>query len=278
MPEGDTIHKLAARLRPPLEGARIEALRLRERGLAGRVTGKRIEEVSALGKNLLVGIESKWIVRVHLGLNGRVRTYEPEWTWQSRVREATLVLETDRIVVASFRTMRAGLHRKGDMLLERQLAGLGPDLLAPSIDLDSVLRTARLPGYADRPLVDVLLDQRIAAGIGNVYKSEVLFLAGVHPRTRTGDLEDAKLRELFTRARELMKSNLGEGPRVTLGPRRGRRRQPGTPTVFVYRRAALPCFRCKTPIERILAGADGRSTYFCPHCQRPSPSRCGPGD
>jgi endonuclease-8 len=108
----------------------------------------------------------------------------------------------------------------------------------------------------------VLLDQSIAAGIGNVYRSEVLFLGGVHPKAPLASLSDRTVERLFRRARALMQANLGPGRRVTV-PRRG----PGAPRLWVYKRRHRPCLRCGSTIERLALGDEARAVYFCPSCQ-----------
>jgi endonuclease-8 len=105
----------------------------------------------------------------------------------------------------------------------------------------------------------VLLDQRIACGIGNVYKSEACFAVGRHPATPIGDLDDAGRRELFATAAAQLQANLGGGPRTTAGP------VPGT--LAVYGRARRSCRRCGSPIEYGRVGTSARSTYWCPTCQ-----------
>lgn len=271
MPEGDTLHKLAAKIRPGLLDRPITVVRERDRGELGPLAGKTIREVTALGKNLLIAVEPRWMVRVHLGLKGRYRTWSPsDPTWERAAYIATLTLVTDRLAFATFHTRHARVHRRDDPLLERELARLGPDLLAPDVDMGLVVSRARSPAHATTPLGVLLLDQRIAAGIGNIYRNEVLFVQGIHPAVQTRDVSDEALAAVFSRAKALMASNLQDGARATVGPRRGAQRQPGTPSLFVYRRRGLPCLRCSTRIERAVMGDQARSIYWCPRCQ-PAP-------
>ena len=273
MPEGDTLHKLAAKVRPGLLHRSIVELRERDRGVIKALEGKSITEVSAIGKNLLIAIEPRWMVRVHLGLRGRGITWPLSADWRRKTYGATLVLVTDQLAFGTFRTLHARTHRRDDPQLERILAQLGPDLLADDVDLATVVSRARGPGHAGTPIAELLLDQRVAAGIGNVYRCELLFLEGVHPRTPVSELGDETLCALFSRARALMQENLVAGRRSTVGPRRGARRQPGVPRLFVYRRRGLPCLRCRAPIERDLLGDQARSVYWCPRCQPVTPGR-----
>jgi endonuclease-8 len=139
------------------------------------------------------------------------------------------------------------------------LSQLGPDLLGPGFD--PVAARRRLRARGELPIGVALLDQTALAGIGNVYRSEVLFLCGVSPFTRVRDLDDPTVDRLVAKAGELLRRNLGPGPRRTtsaLSPVR----------LWVYRRSREPCRKCGTPIERMVQGEQVRSTYFCPACQR----------
>ena len=273
MPEGDTLHKLAAKVRPGLLHRPIAMLRERDRGVLTALEGRSITEVSAIGKNLLIAVEPRWMIRVHLGLRGRGITWPLSVDWRRKSYAATLVLVTDRLAFGTFRTLHARTHRRDGPGLERILAHLGPDLLADEVDVGTVVSRARGPGHAGTAIGELLLDQRVAAGIGNVYRCELLFLEGVHPRVPVSALDDDTLAALFSRARTLMFENLVDGRRSTVGPRRGARRQPGVPRLFVYRRRGLPCLRCRTPIERDLLGDQARSIYWCPRCQPLTPGR-----
>ena len=217
MPEGDTLHKLAAKIRPGMIERPIVELRERDRGPIAALQGKTITEVTAIGKNLLIAVEPRWMIRVHLGLRGRGIMWPLSVDWPRKSYAATLVLATDRIAFGTFRTMHARAHRRDDPQLERVLANLGPDLLADDVDLPIVISRARGPAHAGAPIGEVLLDQRIAAGIGNVYRCELLFLEGVHPWTPVSTLDDATLSALFARARTLMQENLVAGARSTVG-------------------------------------------------------------
>jgi len=138
---------------------------------------------------------------------------------------------------------------------------LGPDLAVDQPDLDEVLRRVREFLAENRLLADVLLDQRIAAGIGNVYKSEVLFLERLRPWQLLGETSDDELGGCFGTAAGLLRRNLGGGPRVT------RFEGDGAGRLWVYRRRGLPCLKCDTRIESRRLGVHHRGTYWCPGCQ-----------
>jgi len=144
------------------------------------------------------------------------------------------------------------------------LARLGPDLLGPGFD--PVAARRRLRERGDLEIGPALMDQTALAGIGNVYKSEVLFLCGVSPFVRVNALDDGTVERLVAKARDLLRRNLGLGPRRTT-----RVLAPGR--LWVYRRSGQPCRKCGTAIERRVQGDEARSTYFCPTCQRASPPR-----
>lgn len=267
MPEGDTLKNLVAKVRPRLMGEPIEALRLRDRGEVEAARGLRIGEIEAVGKHLLLLIERRFTLHVHLGLRGGYRLYDREAAWQAAAAASTVLVVVPRTVLAIVRSAVHELRPYRDMRLEQQLRRLGPDVLGPALDPAAVVARARALGFRDMAVTDLLLDQTVAAGIGNVYRSEVLFLCGVYPWARVGTLDDATLQGLFEQARALMRSNVGPWRRATVGPHRGARRRPETSLLWVYRREGLPCLRCRTPIRRSIEGRQARSTYWCPRCQ-----------
>lgn len=272
MPEGDTLKNLVRSVRPRLVGEPIEQLRLRDRGEVEAARGLTLGEIEAVGKHLLVLIDRRFTLHVHLGLRGAYRLYDRDAAWQAAAAASTVLVVVPRTVLAIFRSAVHELRPYRDMRLEQQLRRLGPDLLAPELDLAAVVARARAPGFRDMAVTDLLLDQTVAAGIGNVYRSEVLFLCRVYPWARVGTLDDATLQGLVEQASALMRSNVGPWRRATVGPHRGARRQPGAPLLWVYRREGLPCLRCRalgfrTLIRRSIEGRQARSTYWCPRCQ-----------
>ncbi|MEM7157687.1 MAG: DNA-formamidopyrimidine glycosylase family protein [Myxococcota bacterium] len=271
MPEGDSLHKLAATLRPAFVGQPVEHLRLRERGEVAAVRGHAIDRIEAVGKNLLVLIDRRFTVRVHLGLKGRWRLLDATRPWDRAAHAATLALAVPATVLVVYGSMRHELRPYRDMRLEQELRRLGPDLLAPEVDFESVVARARAPGHRDEAITDLLLNQRVASGLGNVYRSEVLFSARVYPWRRVASLDDDALLTLFKTGSELMRKNLGPGPRITVEggdrPDPLLRRRSVSPRFHVYRRAGLPCLRCGTRVRRSTEGRMARSTYWCPRCQ-----------
>jgi endonuclease VIII len=243
MPEGDAIHRAARRLQV-LVGQELEVEtphpRAAVKQLAPRLDGRRLESVEAIGKNLLLRFEGGLVLRSHLRMNGR---------WRVLGRDAPvfgrpwLVLKGDE---------HAGVLWNGPVLeLDRGVARrLGPDILADPPDFDEMTR--RIRGAADRELGDVLLDQRLVSGIGNVWKVESLWEERVSPWRRVGDVSDDELRAVLGAAARLMRDSLETVP--------GRR--------HVYRRKGRMCPRCGTPIRSWPQGDDARMAYWCPSCQR----------
>ncbi len=265
MPEGDSIHSIAVALAPVLVGATLERVWVRDAGDVPRLVGKAVDVVEAVGKHLLVGIGDEAVLRIHLGMRGRVRRWEPGRVFMHWDTSAILATAEHAFVWRAAKTVE--LVRKRELAALRALEFVGPDLIAEEIDLDEVVARARATAAPDALLVDVLLHQGIASGIGNVYKSEVLFLERVPADATIADVDDAKLRRLYELARELLRANVGPGRRDTVAAIDPRTRVHPNRRRWVYRRRNQPCRRCGTKIEMTRLGRDARSTYHCPSCQ-----------
>jgi len=256
VPEGDSIWKVAVDLRPLLEGkaiARVDSrYRERVRGLEGAV----VESIETVGKHLLIHFDDGTTLRTHLGMKGTWRRYDPGARWGRPMDSMGVVLATEVDECVLFFAKHVDRFRTRDRPIHPILSALGPDLLGESFDLDQVVRRVR---SAPGPLADVLLDQNVACGIGNVYKSEVLFIEGHHPRAGSEGLVDDTLRALYRRARRVMKGNLRLDRRNTTG-----RRDSNT---WVYQRGGRPCLKCDTKIEVANEGEPPRYTWWCPRCQ-----------
>jgi endonuclease-8 len=241
MPEGDAIHRTAERLRV-LEGDVVRADSPHPRaallGIAERIDGRRLERVEALGKNLLLTFEDGIIVRSHLRMHGR---------W--RVEPAGRPIAGRPWLVLRGAEWQA-VQRRGPVLeLGRgRTSRLGPDIMASPPDLDGMVQRFRAADQS-RALGETLLDQTLVAGIGNMWKAEALYAAGLKPWILLRDVDDDQLRDVLGAAARLMQS-----PR-----RRGGHR--------VYRRAGRPCARCGTTIRSWPQGDDARMAYWCPSCQ-----------
>lgn len=250
MPEGDALHRAARRLQP-LVGKTLEVEtphpRAAATGVADRLDGRRLESVEAIGKNLILRFEGGLVLRNHLRMSGR-------WT----VRERGAAKGGRPWLV-----LRAGLREAvlwGGSVLElntRSVRRLGPDILARPPDFDRMVARLR---RADQGTAvgDALLDQRLVAGIGNLWKAESLWRARVSPWRPLAEVTDAELLAVLREAASLMRGSVA-----------GRRQRRA-----VYRAAGRPCPRCSTPIESRGQGDDSRIAYWCPHCQPgPDPQR-----
>ncbi|MDX6437608.1 MAG: endonuclease [Gaiellaceae bacterium] len=253
MPEGDSLHRAARRLQP-LVGQRLEVESPNPRGqvtgVAERVDGRVLESVEAVGKHLLLRFEGGIVVRSHLRMTGRWRV-EPRG--KQRTGSPWLVLRGDEL---------EGVLWNGPVLtLEtRTVRRLGQDVLAAEIDLDAAV--ARLRGVPDRRLGEALQDQRLVAGIGNMWMAEALWTIQVSPWARVREMSDERLRDALGAARRLMQESVATG--------RSQHR--------VYRRAGRPCRRCGTIVRSRGQGDDNRTAYWCPGCQRAKAGGGPPGE
>jgi endonuclease-8 len=263
VPEGDTVHKVAAAMAPRLAGVRLVRIEVAPRhGAAPRPA--RVTAVRAHGKHLLLDLDGGSSLRVHLGMYGSWHRYLPGEAWKKPARRASVMLDTGSDVFVCFSAKEVEVLRTSGTRARDLFARLGPDLVAHAARVPALATRARELNDADSLLADVLLDQRVASGIGNVYKSEVLFLESQPPRRRLGDVDDEALERCFGLAARLLARNLAGGPRVTRSIDDGRGR------LWVYGRDGAPCLRCgRGPVRRELLGRAPRSTYSCPTCQRP---------
>lgn len=259
MPEGDTIHKVAAYLADRLVGRSIR--RLRMAGACDDCVGRRIERVYAHGKHLFIALDNDKLLRTHLGMYGSWHRYREGETWRKPASRASLELATEDEVFVCFNAKEIEILPAGGVRERILQTHLGPDLIDLGADLAPVVRRSRDLLAGDTALADVLLDQRVAAGIGNVYKSEVLFLERLLPQSLLAAVTDPVLAACYAQAADLLRRNLGGGPRVT------RFVGDGGPRLWVYGRARLPCLRCGAPIRYARFGKDRRATYWCGGCQ-----------
>ena len=266
MPEGDTIARAAAVLHAALAGETVTRFVAELAPVAAvnddhPVAGRTIERVVAHGKHLVLVFAGDLLLRTHMRMQGSWHLYRPGERWQRSPRRMRLRLDTTPWVAVAFDVYDAELVPGRDPERLKAVATLGPDLLSPT--LDQAVVAARLFAEGPRAIGDVLLDQRVVAGIGNVYRSELLFLIGVHPRTPARSLDEAVRGRLVRRAVVLLGANarVGAGRRVTTG------RLSPDEALWVYQRTSLPCRRCGTAIESAADTPVGRRVYWCPCCQ-----------
>jgi endonuclease-8 len=268
MPEGDTIFRAARTLHRALAGKIVSRFDTAYAPLARvhddtPITGRAIEAVEAHGKHLVVRFSGGLALRTHMRMHGSWHVYRPGERWQRPPREMRILIATDDFVAVGFNVPDAEFEPAGEVGRRDAIARLGPDLLRADFDAADAVR--RLRERDGSTIAEALLDQRALAGIGNVFKSEVLFAGGVHPEARVATLSDDRLAALVAIARRQLAANIGE-----TAPHVGRRttgRMAAADGLWVYGRGGRPCRRCGTPIAFARHGTGARPTYWCPACQ-----------
>ena len=253
MPEGDTLARTAAGLRPVLVGRRIVAARARVPGpQVQRVVGATVTAVDATGKHLLIRFGNGLEIRTHLGMHGSWHRYRSGEAWRRPRARATLVLEVPDAVAVCFDAPVVELFEQRIESIHPALSRLGPNLLDEPWDEAEALRRLRDRARAGRAIAEALLDQRALAGIGNEVKNETLWDASRSPFTAVAEIDEVALRDLIRIARRILREGAATGRR----PR------------HVQRRAGRPCARCGTAIRVAHQGTDlPRLTFWCPSCQ-----------
>lgn len=276
MPEGDTIFRTARTLERALAGhevTRFESVfpQLTRLHQDHPITGRTVDRVESVGKHLLMHFSGGTILRTHMRMNGSWHIYRPGERWQRPAFDMRIVIGTAAFVAVAFNVTVAEFETTRSLALDSAVSKLGPDLLSPSFDAEQAIANIRAQAHASEPINEVLLNQRVMAGVGNVFKSEVLFVTRVDPFAPVSALSDDTVKEIVETARTLLRANVAEmspnaivtyhGFRSTTG-----RRDP-TARLWVYGRARQPCRRCGTPIAISKEGDDARLTYWCPICQ-----------
>lgn len=275
LPEGDTIFRAARTLHLALAGKRVTKFETVLPKLArvdedAPLAGRLIECVESRGKNLLIQFSGGLTLRTHMRMNGSWHIYRSGERWQRAQRDMRIMVGAGEFVAVAFNVPVAEFIERNALPRHADLGRIGPDLL--SENFDEVEALARMRRNERVPIADVLLSQRVISGIGNVYKSEILFLSGVNPFTATGNLTDEILLAILATSRKLMRMNVKTGSDrgiVTYtGFRRTTRRADPSERLWVYGRGGKPCRKCGAAISRRKQGLDARSTYWCPVCQK----------
>ena len=253
MPEGDTIFRTAETLRRWLGRREITAARSRVYGFpALRLVGRTVDGVEARGKHLLLRLDDGRVLHTHLRMSGSWHVYPSDRPWRRPESQARLVVECGDRVAVCFNAPVVELLQPRAEGAHPSLGRLGPDVLADDLDLDEVRRRARTRP-PELSLGELLLDQQVVAGIGNIWRAEALFLEGRNPWTERQKLTDADLDALVTTASSLMRAS-------ALSPGRALQH-------WVYKRSGQPCRKCGTRIESRRQGEQARTAYWCPACQ-----------
>jgi len=269
MPEGDTIFRAARTLHRALAGrvvTRFESVypQLTRVDADAPISGRVIERVEARGKHVLIWFAGALVLRTHMRMHGSWHIYRPGERWQRPRHEMRIVIETEAIHAVAFSVPVAELAPAAEIERHPVLSSLGPDLLSGDFDASEAVQ--RLCARGEIAIADALLDQSAIAGIGNVYKSEVLFAGRVHPFTLVRALTPDVVAHLVAIAVTLLRANVSEHA-ASSGRRQTTGRDAPAARLWVYGRAGKPCRVCGTAISKEAQGPFARATYWCSHCQ-----------
>jgi len=290
VPEGDTIFRAAQTLHRALAGhdvVRFESVfpaltRIHD---DTPVTGRRIDGVTAAGKHILMRFSAprhaedapseqresrggELVLRTHMRMNGSWHIYRAGEAWLRPRRDMRIVVATTAFEAVGFNVPVAEFLQPRALARQDDLRLMGPDLLGDTFDAAEALR--RFRARPEFSIADALLNQRIVAGAGNVYKSEVLFLCGVNPFADVAHVEDERVLAILSTARKHLQANVIDPSAAIVtyrGYRRTTRRADPAERLYVYGRAGKPCRKCGTPIDVRAQGPHARLTYWCPRCQ-----------
>jgi endonuclease-8 len=258
MPEGDTIHHAANRIRAAIHGKVPEEIltphpRHHKDRWAERLAGRAVRSVDAHGKHLFLRFDGDLTLHSHLRMTGAWRVQRQGERWRRARHRAWLVLRAGALEVVQFDGPVLELIPDSRTRTDPRLAELGQDVIGEHFDTDAFLRRLRADDHT-RSIGDALLNQRTVAGIGNVWKAETCFALGIDPWRALADVSDEEALALLAFARERMAvSAAGDGFSA----------RPSA----VYRRAGLPCQRCAATIRQRGQGENNRLTFWCPGCQ-----------
>ena len=268
MPEGDTIYRVARTLRQALVGETVTDVvtaigQVRVLG-ERRLVGQTVQQVESRGKHLLIWFDpSSLALHTHMRMSGSWHLYKPEQRWRAPRHLARVRLDVPGWVAVCFAAPVVELLTAAQVRRHRTLAALGPDALGGAPDLADARR--RLDERAEWTIGEALLDQRVLAGVGNIYKNEILFLHRLDPWRSVGEIDEPTRDAVLRTAVRLLRANVDPNGvrRVTTTA--------GGDGLHVYRRQRRPCPRCGQPITVARQGDQGRLTYWCRSCQGPGP-------
>jgi endonuclease VIII len=278
MPEGDTIYRSARALQRALGGKVVTGF---ETGLAklarvnddSPLVGRVVEKVESRGKWLLIYFSQDLILVTHMLMSGSWHLYRLGERWRMGRGKMRVVIRTAEWEAVAFNVPIAELYTARSLARSEQVPKLGPDILSAEFTVDGGV--ARLAAYAaenpDAEIAVVLLNQRVLAGLGNVYKSEVAFAAGVNPFRAMRTITPKEMETMVDVAQRYMKVNVvdgkGEGIVTYAGNRRTTRAMDREERLWVYKRDGQECRRCGAAVMMRKQGSQARSTYWCPECQ-----------
>jgi len=275
MPEGDTIFRTARALGRALTGKPVSGFRSTYPLLTRfhddtPLTGQTVEQVESRGKWLLIYFSGGGTLATHMLMSGSWHIYRPGERWQEPRMNMRIVLENSEYVAVGFRVPVAKMLKPDELARALRIPAPAIDVLSEVFDAVEV--EGRLLAHSDEEIGDVLLHQEVMAGVGNVFKSEICFVAGIHPFCKVAALSLEQVRASIAVAQRLVAANVLEDSGdsiVTYGGRKRRTTHEADPTasLWVYGRNGEPCRRCGERVRRRIQGPDARVTFWCARCQ-----------
>lgn len=275
MPEGDTIFRTARNLGRALSGKPIIAFRstyplLTRFNDDTPLIGQTVEHIEARGKWLLIHFSGGATLVTHMLMNGSWHIYRHGERWQQPRFNMRIVIENSDYIAVGFRVPVAEIHTAQSLARHRRIPQLDTDVLSSTFNAEKVVRSVQ--AHAHEEIADVLLHQEVIAGVGNVFKSEICFVTGIHPFCPVAALSAAQVQSLVAAAQKLVGANVLEDSGdtiVTYGGRTRRTTHESDPSasLWVYGRKGDPCRRCGEPVRCRMQGPDVRVTFWCPRCQ-----------
>ncbi|HUV69175.1 MAG TPA: DNA-formamidopyrimidine glycosylase family protein [Terracidiphilus sp.] len=275
MPEGDTIFRTARALGRALAGKPVTGFRstyplLTRFNDDTPIPGQVVERVEARGKWLLIHFSGGGTLVTHMLMSGSWHIYRHGERWQQPRVNMRIVVENSNYIAVGFRVPVAEMHTAQSLARDGRIPPSGIDVLSPAFDAVAAVRRVRAHGNEE--IADVLLHQEVLAGVGNVFKSEICFVIGIHPFCKVSALSESEVHASICAAQKLLAANVLENSGDTIVTYGGRKRRtthesaPGA-SLWVYGRSGEPCRRCGESIRRRIQGPDARVTFWCPRCQ-----------
>jgi endonuclease-8 len=274
MPEGDTIFRTARSLHRAMAGKAITGFRsayalLTRFNEDTPLVGQVVDRVESRGKWVLIYFSGGAILATHMLMNGSWHIYRPGERWHQPAANMRVLIETSDFVAVGFNVPLAEMHTAQSLARDRRIPPVASDVLGSDFDQDAAVE--RLGSCGAMELGEALLRQEVLAGVGNVFKSEICFAAGLNPFRRVASLTREQLAGIASVARRQLAENVLEdsGDQIVTyhGRRRTTRRSHPGESLWVYARTGEPCRRCGELICSRLQGLDARATYWCPRCQ-----------
>jgi endonuclease-8 len=275
MPEGDTIFRAARALQQTLAGKIVTGFETTLAKLASvddqsPITGRTVERVEARGKWCLIFFSGDLILLTHMRMSGSWHIYRTGERWQAPRSAMRVVITCGDVQAVAFSVPVAEFHSARSLERSPHISELGADVLGATYRVDEAARALREYGRAhpDEEIGNVLLNQHVIAGVGNIFKSETAFAAQVNPFRRMRTISDRELERIAEIARRYMRANAAEGQdNANAGTRGTTGAMDRGARLWVYRRQGQECRRCGTIIEMRRQGTGARSSYWCPSCQ-----------